>query len=43
MEWLNNPDKAIEPDGACVIRICPSKNLCDGYLCWALYCGTDGS
>lgn len=40
MEWLNEPNQ-VTPDGICGIRVCNSKEFCDGYFCVVLFCTTN--
>lgn len=42
MDWINEPRPIADARGICVIRICFDKDFCDGYLCPALYCTSNG-
>ena len=41
MNWLNVPKQDVTPDWGCGIRVCPSKEYCDGYFCVVLSCGSN--
>ena len=39
MMWLNDPinNQYTDPEFACIVRICPSKDFCRSYFCFVLY------
>ena len=38
MDWIKEPNSTMdEPDVICIIRVCRSKEYCEGYGCFVLF------